>query len=83
MTGMDPKRCVAAHAEDPALCAGPKDAVVVLDQHGNKATGCELHAARLYASLIEPRVEPGSVPGAATRVAKAAQELQPFPWRNR
>lgn len=76
-------RCTAAHPEDPAPCNGAHDAVTVLDQHGTPATGCERHAAHLYASLTRPRVRPGTGGSrAALRVYWAALRLQPFPWRD-
>ncbi|WP_079404793.1 hypothetical protein [Streptomyces sp. 3211] len=76
----EPSRCVAAHSEDPTNCAGPRDAVIVLDSHGGRAAGCERHAARLLASLDGAHVEPGSVPGAATRAFRAAESIRPFCW---
>ncbi|MFD4868874.1 hypothetical protein [Streptomyces sp. NPDC058412] len=77
---LEPSRCVAAHPEDPTSCAGPLDAVIVLDSHGGMAAGCEHHAARLLASLDGARVEPGSVAGAATRAFQAADSIRPFCW---
>ncbi|WP_369778317.1 hypothetical protein [Streptomyces sp. R33] len=76
----EPSRCIAAHPEDPTNCAGPRDAVIVLDSHGGKAAGCEHHAARLLASLDGARVEPGSIPGAAARAFQAADSIRPFCW---
>ncbi|MFJ4577524.1 hypothetical protein ACIP4W_40510 [Streptomyces sp. NPDC088846] len=73
-------RCIASHPEDPTPCVGPHDAVTVLDAHGNAATGCEWHAARLLASLDGARVEPGTVVGAATRVFAQADVTRPFAW---
>ncbi|WP_406740746.1 hypothetical protein [Streptomyces atratus] len=76
----DTNRCSAAHAEDPTPCAGPHDAVTILDGQGNAAAGCEHHGARTLASIDGARVEPGSVVGAATRAAAAADTIRPFCW---
>ncbi|WP_220131352.1 hypothetical protein [Streptomyces sp. PT12] len=73
-------RCASAHPEDASPCAGPHDAVTVLDPSGTRVTGCEHHAARLLASLERAQVISGSVPGAAIRVFKAASSLPPFAW---
>ncbi|MFE2812634.1 DUF6907 domain-containing protein [Streptomyces nigra] len=74
-------RCAAAHADDPAPCDGPA-VVTVLDRSNGGAAGCEVHAARLLASLEGGRVYPlpDAPPGAAIRVFKAAGALRPFPW---
>ncbi|MER6257821.1 hypothetical protein ABT224_41540 [Streptomyces sp. NPDC001584] len=77
---MTTDRCTAAHSEDPTACAGPHDAVTILDAGGTTVTGCEHHGARLLASLDGARVEPGTVLGAATRVFAAADGINPFPW---
>ncbi|MFF2731814.1 hypothetical protein ACFVS9_28385 [Streptomyces sp. NPDC058008] len=76
----DTSRCTAAHAEDPAQCIGPHDAVTILDGVGGAAPGCEFHGARMLASIDGARVEPGSVLGAATRVLAAADGIRPFCW---
>ncbi|MEU5660113.1 hypothetical protein ABZ802_31520 [Streptomyces sp. NPDC047737] len=76
----DTRRCSAVHADDPTPCAGPRDAVTVLDGNGGAAVGCEHHGARMLASLDGARVEPGSVVGAATRVLEAADTIRPFCW---
>jgi hypothetical protein len=73
-------RCKAAHPEDLTDCTGPHDAVTLLDTHGTAVTGCEHHGARMLASLDGARIEPGSVPGAATRAFEAADGLRPFCW---
>ncbi|AEW94625.1 MULTISPECIES: type 2 periplasmic-binding domain-containing protein [Streptomycetaceae] len=75
-----PARCAAAHQDDPVPCEGPHDAVRVVDQHGAEVGACVHHGARLYASLIAPRVYPGSVDGAAIEVYQRARALPPFPW---
>lgn len=77
-----PARCPAAHPEDPTPCGGPV-VVTVLDAHNGGADGCELHAARLLASLDGGRVValPDAPDGAAIRTFKAAGGLRPFPWR--
>ncbi|MEU3494440.1 hypothetical protein ABZ747_13235 [Kitasatospora cineracea] len=78
---LDPQqRCEAAHLGDASPCEGPCDAVTVLDRHGDTAAACVHHGARLYASLIGPRVHPGSVPGAALEVYYRAQSTSPFAW---
>lgn len=76
----DPDRCTAAHPEDPTACTGPRDAVHIVDAQDYEAWACEHHGARLLASLDGGRVFPGSVGGAATRVALAADAIRPFPW---
>ncbi|MFE5579866.1 hypothetical protein [Kitasatospora sp. NPDC056531] len=73
-------RCEAAHLGDASPCEGPRDAVTVLDRHGDAAKACVHHGIRLYASLIDPRVHPGSVPGAAIEVYKRAQTTSAFAW---
>jgi hypothetical protein len=73
-------RCAAAHDDDPTQCAGPHDAVTVLDRNGAAVPGCEHHGARALASLDGGQVEAGSVVGAATRVAAAADVTPPFAW---
>ncbi|MFD3940227.1 hypothetical protein ACFWSP_35380 [Streptomyces sp. NPDC058618] len=77
---MDTTRCTAAHDEDPSPCAGPQDAVTIVDKLGTAVSACESHGAVLLASLYGGRVEPGSVPDAATRVFVAADTTDPFPW---
>ncbi|MFG2820243.1 hypothetical protein ACGFX4_12530 [Kitasatospora sp. NPDC048365] len=74
------QRCEAAHLGDPSPCQGPRDAVTVLDRHGDSAAACVHHGIRLYASLIGPRVHPGSVPGAAITVHQRAQTTSAFAW---
>lgn len=73
-------RCGAAHVDDPTPCAGPHDAVTILDGRGDAAAGCEHHGARMLASLDGAIVEPGSVVGAATRVLAASDTIRPFCW---
>jgi hypothetical protein len=75
------RRCPAAHLDDPTPCTGPA-AVTVLDATNAGADGCEHHGARLLASLDGARVYalPDAPTGAAIRVFKAAQHIQPFPW---
>ncbi|MCB5182865.1 hypothetical protein [Streptomyces antimicrobicus] len=77
---MDTTRCTAAHDEDPTPCIGPKDAVTIVDKLGTAVPACENHGATLLASLYDGRAEPGTVPGAATRVFAAADTTHPFPW---
>ncbi|MEU0836069.1 hypothetical protein [Streptomyces sp. NPDC005969] len=77
---MPDDRCPAAHADDPTPCDGPGDAVTILDGNGGAAVGCEHHGARMLASIDGARVEPGSVVGAATRAAAAADTIRPFCW---
>lgn len=77
---MTTTRCTAAHDEDPTDCTGPKDAVTIIDKEGTAVPACETHGATLLASLYDGRAEPGTVPGAATRVAAAADTIHPFPW---
>lgn len=77
---MDTARCTAAHDEDPTPCIGPKDAVTIVDKLGTAVPACENHGAVLLASLYDGRAEPGTVPGAATRVFAAADTTHPFPW---
>ncbi|MFF6847106.1 hypothetical protein [Streptomyces antimycoticus] len=73
-------RCPAAHAEDPT----PRDGgqvVRVVDQQGTGVSACIHHGARLYASLIRPRVYPlAGHDGAAIEVYNLARVLRPFPW---
>ncbi len=73
-------RCPAAHPEDPTPCEGPADAVKVIDQHHSEVRGCVHHAARLYASLVGPRVYPVAVESAALEVYYRAQRTEPFAW---
>ncbi|AUY51261.1 hypothetical protein [Streptomyces sp. CB01881] len=73
-------RCEAAHLGDASPCEGPRDAVTVLNRHGDAAKACVHHGTRLYASLIDPRVRPVSVPGAATDVCNGAQATSAFAW---
>ncbi|MFF4813260.1 hypothetical protein ACFY2K_01610 [Kitasatospora sp. NPDC001309] len=73
-------RCEAAHLGDARPCEGPLDAVTVLDRHGDAAGACVHHGARLYASLVDPRVRVGSVPGAAIEVYYRAQTTSAFAW---
>ncbi|MGW1412679.1 hypothetical protein [Streptomyces sp. NPDC002403] len=80
---VDVSRYSAAHVEDPTPCAGPRDAVTILDGQGNAAAGCKHHGARMLASIDQARqarVEPGAVIGAATRVLAAADTIRPFCW---
>ncbi|MEU9947072.1 hypothetical protein [Streptomyces sp. NPDC047939] len=76
----DTDRCATAHVDDRTSCAGPRDAVTILDGHGGAAVGCEYHGARMLASIDGARVEPGTVVGAATRVLAAADTIRPFCW---
>ncbi|MFE7113736.1 hypothetical protein ACFU98_47305 [Streptomyces sp. NPDC057575] len=76
----DTNRCSAAHAEDPTPCAGPRDAVTILDGQGNAAASCEHHGARMLALIDGARVEPGAIVGAATRVLAVADTIRPFCW---
>lgn len=81
---MTADRCPAAHPEDPTGCEGPPDAVRVMGQRGGQVLGCVHHGARLYASLVSPRVYPmPGYEGGALEVARRAQHLSPFPWRAR
>ncbi|MFJ8626239.1 hypothetical protein ACIRD3_25850 [Kitasatospora sp. NPDC093550] len=73
-------RCEAAHLGDASPCEGPLDAVTVLNRYGDAAKACVHHGTRLYASLIGPRVQPGSVPGAAVEVHNRAQTTSAFAW---
>ncbi|MFF2787605.1 NUDIX domain-containing protein [Streptomyces sp. NPDC058049] len=75
-------RCPAAHPSDLSGCAGPV-AVTVVDRSGAGADGCELHAARMLASLTGARVYglPDAPAGAAIRTHTAAAKLPPFAWR--
>lgn len=75
------QRCPAAHPDDPVPCDGPV-VVTVLDRGNGGADGCEVHAARLLASLEGGRVYPlpDAPAGAAIRVFKAAGALRPFQW---
>ncbi|MET8544109.1 hypothetical protein ABZW03_26185 [Kitasatospora sp. NPDC004799] len=72
--------CEAAHPEDASPCEGPRDAVTVVDRNGDAAKACVHHGTRLYASLIGPRVYPGSVPDAAIEVFNRAQTTSAFAW---
>lgn len=78
---MTATRCPAAHPADSSPCSGPV-VVTVLDAENAGARGCELHAARLLASLAGGRVYglPGAPAGAACRVFKAAGSIRPFGW---
>lgn len=77
-------RCEAAHPDDPTACEGPPDAVKVIDQYGTAAQASVQHGTRLCASLIGPRVRPGSVlvPGAALTAYHRAQRTAPFVWQH-
>lgn len=77
---MTTTRCPAAHDEDLTDCIGPKDAVTIIDREGTPTVACENHGTTLLASLYDGRVEPGTVPGAATRVLEASDVVHPFPW---
>ncbi|MFI6153308.1 hypothetical protein ACIBCA_11490 [Kitasatospora sp. NPDC051170] len=76
-------RCEATHPDDASPCEGPLDAVTVLDRQGSAAGACVHHGAHLYASLVDPRVRVGSVPGAAIEVYHRAQAIPAFAWLNR
>lgn len=79
MTG--PDRCQAAHPDDPTTCEGDRQAVRVEDQAGAHVLGCVYHAARLYASLVRPRVYPEQGHGgAALDVYTRALTTPPFAW---
>jgi hypothetical protein len=81
---MNVARCQAAHPEDRTACVGPKTAVRIVDRHGEAVLACVHHGARMYASLIGPRVYP--MPGhdrAAIDVYRRALELPPFVWLRR
>ncbi|CAL9666093.1 hypothetical protein SUDANB145_07167 (plasmid) [Streptomyces sp. enrichment culture] len=75
-------RCPAAHPEDPTPCGGPI-VVTILDARNAGADGCELHGARLLASLEGGRVYPlpDAPDQAAIRVFRSAGTLRPFAWR--
>lgn len=75
-------RCQAANAEDPTPCEGDREAVRVLDKVGGEALGCVHHAARLYATLDDPRVYPNGEnnAGKALEVYHRAADLKPWPW---
>lgn len=73
-------RCEAAHLGDASPCEGPRNAVTVVDRNGDAAKACVHHGTRLYASLISPRVYPGSVPDAAIEVFNRAQTTSAFAW---
>ncbi|MDI2127960.1 hypothetical protein [Yinghuangia seranimata] len=75
-----PARCPAAHADDPDPCEGLV-IVRILDQFGGDASACVHHGARLYASLIRPRVYPlPGCDGRAIEVYNRAQHTEPFAW---
>lgn len=76
-------RCPAAHVEDPTGCEGPQDAVRILDMAGTETLACVHHGARLYASLVRPRVYPAAVTSAALAVYTRAHTTPPFAWVNR
>ncbi len=75
-------RCQAANAEDPTPCEGDREAVRVVDKLGGEALGCVHHAARLYATLEDPRVYPNGDAnnGKALEVYHRAADLKPWPW---
>ncbi|MFI9563796.1 hypothetical protein [Streptomyces rishiriensis] len=75
-------RCPAAHPEDLTPCGGPV-VVTVLDADNAGADGCELHAARLLASITggRPVAKPDAPDGVALRIFRAAHNTRPFPWR--
>ena len=77
-----PDRCAAAHVEDSRPCDGPADAVRILDHAGEQTTGCVRHGAALLASLVDGRVYPGSVDGAAVEAHRLAGTLRPFEFLN-
>jgi hypothetical protein len=70
-----PDRCAAAHVEDSRACDGPADAVRILDHAGEQTTGCVRHGAALLASLVDGRVYPGSVDGAAVEAHRLAGDV--------
>jgi hypothetical protein len=74
-------RCPAAHPLDPSPCDGAP-VVMILDAVNCGARACELHGARMLASLDGGRVYrlPDAPDGAAIRVWKAARDLAPFCW---
>jgi hypothetical protein len=71
-------RCQAAHPDDPTPCAGPPDAMRIIDAAGEQASGCVHHGAVMLASLVGARVYPGSVDGAAIAAYQRAQARRPF-----
>lgn len=74
-------RCAAAHDADPTPCEGPQDAVRIVDRYGSEVLACVHHGARMYASLIGPRVYPmPGHDGAAIEAYQRAQDLPPFCW---
>jgi hypothetical protein len=73
-------RCPAANREDPTPREGDV-AVRIVDQRGTENRACVHHGARMYASLVGPRVYPlPGHDGAALEVYYRAQALSPFPW---
>jgi hypothetical protein len=60
-----PRRCQAAHPEDPSPCEGPRNAVRVVDQVGEQRYGCVHHAAVALGCIQGVRVWPESVAYAA------------------
>jgi hypothetical protein len=71
-------RCQAAHPDDPTPCAGPPDAMRIIDAAGEQASGCVHHGAVMLASLVGARVYPGSIDGAAIAAYRQAQTRRPF-----
>ncbi|QSB14043.1 hypothetical protein JQS43_21270 [Natronosporangium hydrolyticum] len=73
-----PVGCAAAHPEDWSPCDGPVDAVRVVDRAGDSVAGCVHHAAVVLASVVEARVYPGSVAGAAIEAFRRSRARRPF-----
>ena len=77
-------RCATAHPKDTTPCEGPRDAVSLVHKVGTETLGCVHHAARMYASLVDPHVYPGrddhEAGAAAIEVYYRALDILPFPW---
>lgn len=72
-------RCLAAHQDDPRPREGPHDAVLI--RANVTVPACVVHGATTLVSIIDAKVYPGSVEGAAIEVFERAQATAPFDWR--
>ncbi|HET9168283.1 MAG TPA: hypothetical protein VFN97_02570 [Actinospica sp.] len=79
-----PRRCGAAHLDDPSPCEGDREVVrIVIGE--DEVLGCVHHGTRLYASVEHARVYPVGGPDgpnadAVLAVRRGAVGMEPFFW---
>lgn len=84
-------RCPAADPADPTPCEGPPDAVAVTEmsdlgvldhvRKGEALAACEYHGARVPASMVDGRVDPGPAgSGPCVAVFAWAKTLRACEW---